>query len=142
MSTVRRVEVMATAMGVAIALAGCGGSGDTRRAPDLSNDTRAILATIDTLQAASRQDDARRICDDIFTASLAQSIHDASKHSCEAEVRDTLTSPDAQLSVSRKVDVKGSRATASVREQNGEMSTVSFVKVAERWRIERITPLK
>lgn len=126
----------------ATALASCGGSDNAKPAPAaVSDDQRAILSTVDTLQTASRQDDAARICNDLFTPSLAQSIRRASRHSCQAEVRDTLTSPDAQLSVSRKIAVKGDRATATVREQDGDTSTVAFAKVDDRWRIERITPL-
>ena len=73
---------------------------------------------------------------------LAESIASASQHSCEAEVRKTLTSRDASLSVARKIDVKGSHATATVHEQNGSTSTVGFVKDGSRWRIERVTPVK
>jgi hypothetical protein len=127
---------------VATALASCGGSDGPKPAPGVSDDQRAILSTVDSLQTASRQGDAARICNELFTPSLAQSIRRASRHSCQAEVRDTLTSPDAQLSVSRKIAVKGDRASAVVREQNGNASTVAFAKADDRWRIERITPLK
>jgi hypothetical protein len=57
-------------------------------------------------------------------------------------VRKTLTSPDAQLSAARNIDIKGSRATATVRERDGSSSTVDFVKEANRWRIQRIKPVK
>jgi hypothetical protein len=134
-----RVGALAAA---ATALASCGGSDDPKPAPGVSDDQRAILSTVDSLQTASRQGDAARICNELFTQSLAQSIRRASRHSCQAEVRDTLTSPDAQLSVSRKIAVKGDRASAIVREQNGNASTVAFAKAGDRWRIERITPLK
>jgi hypothetical protein len=125
-----------------VLLPGCGGPDNPKPAPAVSDDQRQILATIDALQTASRRNDAARICREIFTPTLAKSIHDASKQSCEAEVRDSLTSPDARLSVARKIDIKGSRATTTIREQNGNMSTVSLVKTAGGWRIERVTPAK
>jgi hypothetical protein len=136
----RNLSVVVAAIWPAAALGACGGT-DDEPAPNLSDDTRGILATVDALQTASRQGDARRICRELFTDALAKSIRDASKHTCEAEVRDTLTSPDARLSVGREVDVKGSRATATVREQNGKTSTVSFVKEGDGWHIERVTPV-
>ena len=134
-----RLEV-ATVAAVA-ALVGCGGSDEPKRAPKVSDDQRQILAAVDALQTASRQNDARRICHELFATSLARSIRKSSKQSCEAEVRDTLTAPDAQLSVARKIEIKGSRATATVNEQNGRTSAVSFVKAADGWRIERVTPV-
>ena len=137
-----RLRLLTTAV-VAATVAGCGGSDETKQpAPSVSGDQRGILATVDALQTASRRDDARRICTQLFTKRLATSIRESSKQSCEAEVHETLTSPDAQLSVARKIAVKGSRATATVHEQNGKVSTVSFVKDGDRWRIERVTPVK
>src|SRR4051794_34615669 len=137
-----RTNGICAALAGAAALAGCGGSGDAKPAPApaATGDQRAILSTVDALETASRREDAGTICNEIFTRSLARSIRQASKHSCEAEVRDTLTSRDAQLSVGRKVDVRGTRATATIREENGNTSTVSFVKDSGRWRVEGDTP--
>jgi hypothetical protein len=131
----------AAAVAAAAALAGCGESKDAKPAPVASGEQRAVLGTIDALQSASRQGDADKICDEIFTETLAKSIRDASKRSCEKEVQRTLISPDAQISVGRQIDIKGSRATAMVREQNGNTSTVFLVKDGDRWRIERIKPV-
>jgi D-alanyl-D-alanine carboxypeptidase len=133
---------VAVAIAAAIALGGCGGSDDTQPASSVSDDQRAILATVDALQTASRRDDAAKICNELFTRALTRSIRDASKHRCEVEVRHTLTSPDARLSVQRKIESHGSRAMATVKEADGKASTVSFVKEAGRWRIDRITPVK
>lgn len=133
-----------TVVGVAIAtaLGGCGGGDDKQSPSTVSGEQRAILTTVDALETASRRGDAARICKRIFTPALARSIGRASKHGCKAEVRDTLTSPDARLSVQHKIDVHGSRATATIREANGDTSRVSFVKDAGRWRIERVTPVR
>ena len=140
--TWRWLSAVSTAFTMAVAMGGCGGSDDAKRAPAASDDQRAILASIDALQTASRRDDAGRICNELFAPSLAKSIRRASKRSCETEVRKTLTSPDAQLSVAREIDIKGSHATATIREQNGNTSTIGFVKDGRGWRIERITPVK
>jgi hypothetical protein len=138
----RTPKAAGVAVALAVALAACGDSNSAKSTPAVNDDQRGILATVDALQTASRRNDAARICNELFTSALAKSIQSASKHSCEAEVRDTLTSPDAELSVSRKIDIKGSHATARIREQDGTTSAVSFVKDGGRWRIERVAPVK
>jgi hypothetical protein len=139
---VPRLKALAATLTAVAALSGCGGADEPDDAPAVSDDQRGILDTVDALQSASRAGDARKICDEIFTETLARSIRKASKQSCQAEVRDTLTSPDAQLSVGQKIEVKGSRAKATVREQNGNTSTIELVKEGDRWRIERVIPVK
>lgn len=138
----RIVRSLALAGTVSVVLAGCGGSDSPKPAPAPSNDRREILETVDALQKASREDDARTICREIFARSLASSVESASKQSCEAEVHDSLTSPDAQLSIGRKIEIKGSRATTTIRERNGNTSAIAFLKESGRWRIERVTPVK
>lgn len=132
----------------AVALPGCGGSDDagskTQPAspPAVQSDQRAILATIEALQTASRSGDARRICNVVFTPQLARSIKRSAKRSCAREVRERLFTPDASISVQRGIQVKGVAATAVIREQNGNVSTLHLVKQADRWRIDRVTPKK
>ncbi len=123
-------------------MGGCGGSDDADEGPAVPDEQRAILRTIDDLQAASRQGNAHRICAEIFTKTLANSIRDVAKRSCEAEVRATFVSPDARLSVGRKIEVKGARARATVREQDGNTSTLFLRKQGARWKIERIKPAR
>ena len=138
-----RSDAAAVALIVAAAVAGCGGSDDYEEEPaprKLSGDQRGILGTIDLLESASRSGDAEQICEVIFTETLARSIRRASGHSCVAEVSDTLTSPDAQFSVSRKIEVDGPRATATIRERNGDVSTVRLVNEGGTWRIDGVTP--
>jgi hypothetical protein len=135
------MNVLMAALAAAAVLAGCGGSDAEDEAPVVSSDQREILGTIDALQTASRQGDAARICGEIFTETLARSIGEGSRQSCEKEVRATLASPDARIAVSRQIDISGSRATATVREQNGNSSTVLLVKADGRWRIDQITAL-
>jgi hypothetical protein len=129
------------------ALAGCGGSDkDTpsaQKSPQaVSGSERGILATVDALQTASRKGDGRMICGDLFTAQLVKSVEAASKRSCAKEVRKRLFTPDAEISVGRDITVKGDRGTAVVREQNGNVSTLSLLKQSSQWRIDRVAPVK
>jgi hypothetical protein len=140
-----RSDVAALALVMAAAVAGCGGSDDDaeeQEPPQISGDQRGILGTIDSLEAASRSGDADQICEELFTEGLVRSIRRASGHSCQAEVSDTLMSPDAQFSVSRNIEVNGPRAKATIREQNGDVSTIRLVKEGGSWRIEGVTPRK
>lgn len=127
----------------AAALPGCGGSDDgvkTATQATIGGDQSGILAAIDVLQTASRRGDGRRICADVFTPQLSRSITKASKRSCAQEVRDKLFRTKESISVQRGIEVRGSRATAVIREQNGDVSTLHMLKQAGRWRIDRITP--
>lgn len=128
---------------VVAGLAGCGGSDEEQDGGFvLPREQRAILRTVEDLQTASRQGDAGRICSEIFTKTLAESIRRAAKRSCKEEVRATLVSPDTQLSVGREIHVNGSNARATLRERNGDISTVFLRKLGQRWKIERIKPLR
>lgn len=132
-----------------IVLSGCGDSKDngaatqTQAAPAVqAADQRAILATIDTLQAASHAGDGLRICHDVFTTTLVRSIQKSSKRSCAAEVRRNLFKRDETIAVQRGIQVTGDTARAVVREQNGNVSTLHFVKQGGGWRIDRVIPVK
>jgi hypothetical protein len=137
---VRVLKIVSAAFAAAAVLGGCGGDEGAKERPAVSGDQAAILGTVDALQAASRRGDAAEICSKLFAKSLVRSIERASNQSCRQEVSQTLTSADAQLSVERQINVKGTRATATVLEKGGRASTVRFVKVGGRWRIERIEP--
>jgi hypothetical protein len=95
---------------------------------------------VDSLQTASRSGDGATICQTVFTAKLARSVQTASKRSCASEVRRNVFSPTEQISVGRDIRIKGDSATAVIREQNGRVSTLSLLKQAGRWRIDRLTP--
>lgn len=127
----------------AATIAACGGSDDGSGAatqPTIAADQRGVLAALDELQIASRSGDGRKICAAVFTPQLARSVARRSKRSCAAEVRDSLFRADESIAVQRGVKVDGSRATAVIREQNGDLSTLHMLKQAGRWQIDRVTP--
>jgi len=146
MHGLRAVTSLAVATAVA-GLAGCGGSDKKppsaqTPSPAVSGDERGILATVDALQTASRKGDGRTICTDLFTPQLAKSVEAAAKRSCAKEVRQKVFAPDAEIAVSRDIKVTGDRGKATIREQNGHISTLSLVKRSGQWRIARVTPQK
>lgn len=138
--------VLVAALALAASL-GCGSEDDQegpaeQDAPAVSGEQRAILSTIDGLQTASRRGDARKICNEIFTERLAESIPDPSSRSCEKEVRATFASPDVQLSIGRQMQIRGARATVTVLDEDGRTSRLVLVKRGERWQIDRIKAVK
>jgi hypothetical protein len=142
----RPLPSLAVVLAVA-ALPGCGGS-DKQPAPaekpsaSVSGNERGILATVDALQTASRKGNGQKVCADLFTPRLAKSVAAAAKRSCAQEVRRNIFTPDAEISVGRQIEVVGNRGTAVIREQNGNVSKLSFVKQSGEWRIDRVTPQK
>lgn len=124
---------------VTAALPGCGGS-DDKPTGAVQDNQRGILATVDVLQSASLAGDATKICSSVFTASLVRSIEKASKRACAVEVKGNLFTPGEPISAGRDITVKGATGTATIREQNGNVSVLHLVKQAGAWRINRVTP--
>lgn len=127
----------------AAALTACGGSDEdaqTRPEGPVGGDQRGVLATIDALQTASRRGDGQKICNEIFTPQLARSVAKASDTSCPVEVGLNLFGPGASIAVQRGIEISGSRATAVIREQSGNVSTLRLLKQAGQWRINQVIP--
>lgn len=131
------------AVAATVALSGCGGgsSGD-KPAGDTSSksdDSTAVKQVMSDLQEASRTGDGKRICAQIFTPKLADSVTEsAASGSCAKEVKKKLFSPEAEIAV-QNVDVPNpSNATATIKESNGNTSTVFLVKQSGRWRIRSV----
>jgi len=132
------------AVTAAAALAGCGGgpSGDqSGDAPSTADNSTAVRQVMSDLQTASRTGDGERICAQIFTPKLADSVTEsAAGGSCAKEVKSKLFSPEAEIAV-QHVDVpNAANATATIKEANGNTSTVFLVKQSGRWRIRSVQP--
>jgi predicted small lipoprotein YifL len=128
------------------ALAGCGGSGDSEKpaattAANATADNTAVKQVMTDLQTASRAGDGKRICTQIFTPKLANSVTASAKSgSCAKEVRKKLFSRKAQIAV-QNVDLpNAANATAVIKEANGNTSTIFLVKQSGRWRIRSVSP--
>lgn len=124
------IAVMAVAV---VATRGNSGNG--------SSDRDAVEQVMTDLQTASREGDGQRICDQIFTPKLSNSVTKSSTSgSCATEVKAKLFSPDAQIEVQNIAVPDEANATATVKEANGNTSTVFLVKQSGRWRIRSVTP--
>lgn len=124
----------------AAALTGCGGSHD-RPNPKAGSEA-SIRKVLNELQQASVAGDGTRICTQIFTPKLADSVTKSAKSgSCATEVRQKLFSPTTRLTVQNVNVTDPVDATATVKEASGHKSTVFFVRQSGRWRIRSIVAL-
>jgi hypothetical protein len=135
------------AVAVAAAMAGCGGASSSDQkttggdAATKASDSTAVAQVLSDLQSASRAGEGNRICTQIFTPKLADSVTaSAASGSCAKEVKKKLFSPKAEIVVQNIAVPNAANATATVKEANGNISTVFLVKQSGRWRIRSIQP--
>lgn len=128
------------AVAAASAIVACGGDSAPQPAPPVAEDQRAVIETVDALQEASRDRDGARICREIFTRDLAESVAAAARTTCAREVGRNLFTRETTLAIGRDIRVNGDRAVTTVTEQDGQISTLSLAKQAGRWRIEGVRP--
>jgi hypothetical protein len=135
------VAALATITAAAM-LSGCGG-GDAPAGKTAVNPTAAaqvaVRQVLADLQTASRVGDGKRICGQIFTPKLADSVTKSAKSgSCATEVKAKLFSKNADIAV-ENVDVSNAvNASATITETSGNTSTVFLVKQSGRWRIRSV----
>ena len=126
-----RHHLLAAALAATV-LAGCGGSDSS------SDDEGAVREVIAELTTASRAGDGDKICNELFSPLLKQSITDASKRPCAREVSEKLFSEKAEFDV-KDVEVNEAQATASVTDQFDKTSVLTLVKQEEKWLISGVT---
>jgi hypothetical protein len=140
--TARRSLAATTVVLVLLAgagLAGCGGSKD-KADPNAASEA-AIRKVITQLQQASVAGDGARICTQIFTPKLADSVtKSATSGSCAKEVRQKLFSPKTRIDVQDVNVTDAANATATVKEASGNLSTLFLVRQSGRWRIRSVQP--
>ena len=106
-----------------------------------SSDQDAVEQVMADLQTASREGDGERICNQIFTPKLSNSVTKSSTSgSCATEVEAKLFSPETKIEIQNIEVPDEANATATVKEANGNTSTVFLVKQSGRWRIRSVTP--
>ena len=133
---------VAATVTMAVLLGGCGGdepAASDASASKVTVDRAAVRQVMSDLQTASRAGDGKRICTQIFTPKLADSVTtSAASGSCAREVRHKLFSRRAGLAVQSIIVSDPANATATVKEASGNTSTVFLVKQSGRWRIRSV----
>ena len=131
------IGILVVAVVAAALLVGRGLGGDDSS----SSDQDAVRQVMTNLQTASREGDGQRICNQIFTPKLSNSVtRSSASGSCATEVKSKLFSPQTQIEVETVAVSDESNATVVVKEANGNTSTVFLVKQSGRWRIRSVTP--
>jgi len=121
-----------------VAIAGCSSGSDGGGGNDPEAAVRGVMTN---LQAASRQGDGAKICNEIFTPKLADSVtSSAKKGSCAKEVKAKVFSPEAQIIVEDVNVSDDANAMAKIKEANGKTSTVYLVKQGGQWRVRSVKP--
>ena len=121
-----------TAAVVATVLAGCGDDDNG------SGDQSSVEASIRELTDASKNGDGAKICDQLFTKPLRDTIERSAGKPCKEEVTEKLFAQDARFDIGQ-VAISGSTATAKVTDQFKKVSLVSLVKQDGKWRIAGVT---
>jgi hypothetical protein len=146
-NTSKATKVLGTVAGLAVAaaMAGCGGGASSDQKTTGADtatkaaDNTAVARVLADLESASRAGQGNRICTQIFTPKLADSVTvSAASGSCAKEVKKKLFSRKAQIVVQNVTVPNAANATATVKEANGNVSTVFLVKQSGRWRIRSI----
>lgn len=138
MKTFAAFVALAAVAGCAGGTAGGGQGGGGQGGADDENAVRFVLSD---LQAASRDGDGDRICNQLFTSKLADSVTSASKRgSCAKEVKENLFSPEVRIVVEDVMVADPANATAIVKERNGATSKVFLVKQGGEWRVRSVEP--
>lgn len=124
---------LAAAALIAAILAGCG-SQATESAKRFQGEQRDVAQVVEDFQQASRDGDAKKVCDDLFSPRTKP-------QDCEKEVKtglDQLGSKKVSLDV-RSVAIKGDTATARVAVKEGtsgdSTATYPLAKEDGGWRI-------
>jgi hypothetical protein len=100
-------------------------------------DSADVAAVVDQLQTYAREGDGAKICSDLMTPQLTRFIENSFSTSCAKRVSDQLGEKGTTITV-RRLRVDGPLASATVVEQNRNVTGMAFIKRDGEWRISRI----
>jgi hypothetical protein len=126
-----RLAIALIALLLAVAVAGCTQSSSS--SGDFQGTDRAVADAIDDFSSAASRKNEAKICDELLTKELAQSLK-SSGTDCATEISDALTDADDYDLTVKDVTVSGPTATAVV-ENNDKTATFRLQKVGQDWRI-------
>ena len=118
---------------LAVALAGCGGGGDS--AADFEGEQKAVAQVVEDLQEASVEDEPRRICRALLDPALVRRA--GGPDACARRIDAALGDADTYELEVKAVRITGATATARVESgrQGNQVETIRLVRVGRAWRI-------
>ena len=133
-----RTSVSAAILAGTLAAAACGGEDPGRNAERYEGAKRDVAQVVDDLEAASRSDDATKICKEILSEELARRIETQTQTTCEDRLKRQIVSKERRFDV-KSLRVEGDdRARARVQDQAGNASILELRKRDDAWRIAEI----
>jgi hypothetical protein len=119
----------------ALLLVGCG-AGTESSTEAFSGEDKRVAQVIEDLQTAGANGEAEEICSRISPRSSSTGW--ARGASCAQELDDALAdADDFELDV-EKVEVNGTRATATVSDSDGRAKAVQLVRERDGWRVSEL----
>jgi hypothetical protein len=134
----RRVHALITVAAVAGGLAGCSATPPSS-AGDFKGTERDVAQVVDDMQKAGRTGKPDKLCNDIFTASLAEKFK-AGSETCVDEVEKAMRDVNDYDIKVEDITITGNTATAKVtqgKEKRG--GTIGFERTGNSWRVSSIS---
>ena len=123
---------------IALAVVAVVTTGDRTDADSYEGAERAVVATIDDFERALEDEEVGLVCGELFTDRWeAQVSAGADEGDCEDVLLDEVGGAMQQEIDVKEVRVTGPRATVRI-EEGGTDETVTLVREAATWRIDRI----
>lgn len=116
--------------------AGCTSSGDAD--PTFDGEQEAVANVVDDLTDAAADEDGRRVCRQLFAASLRDKLGNG----CAAAIEQAFQDADVTEMTVESVRVSGDTARAQVDsgrdDEKRERKTLQFVREGRDWRISSL----
>jgi hypothetical protein len=134
----RSVHVLITVAAAGIALAGCTATPPSS-AKNFKGAEKDVAQVVDDLQKAGRTGKPDKLCNDIFTADLANRFK-AGNATCVDEVEKAMRDVnDYDIKVT-DITVTGNSATAKVEQgKEKRTGTLGFQRIGSGWRVSSIS---
>jgi Putative lumazine-binding len=128
----------AAALAVALLGAACAPQSSTsNKVSKFRGDQRAAAQTVEDLEAAAKDGNEAKLCNQILSRALAGRIA-AAGHGCQPAAKAALKDTDSIGMTVEAVRVNGNRATARVKFETGKkdrVGTIALVREGGGWRI-------
>ena len=134
----RRLHALVTVAAAGLALAGCSATPPSS-AGDFKGAQKDVAQVVDDMQKAGRTGKPDTLCNDIFTADLANRFK-AGNETCVDEVEKAMRDVnDYDIKVT-DITITGDTATAKVEQTREKRAgTIGFQRIGNAWRVSSIS---
>ncbi len=125
---------------LALLLSACGSSAPRDSAEEFSGPDKAVAATVEGMEEAAREDDAKRLCTKLLSEKLLATLEQQGT-TCTTAVREAFRDASSKDLTVDDVTISGDTATAKVISGSGsneKTDTLQLEKVGAGWRISSL----